>query len=247
MMGLLIILLVIVIGVIILWAIESRVFLLLYQKLFYRTDKEALFPENITRYFPEHQLLKKNLTIIQKELIVLMQEYQRIPKLHELDNQNRRISFKDGPGWRTFYMKAYNGWFIDNCRRCPNTYSLIRQMDNVLTAMFSIMEPGNEIPAHTGKFFGFLRYQMPLIVPKKGHCMITVGDKTHQYKEGQAILFDDTIEHSVVNATDEMRIVLFLDIDKRANFLVSLMNRFFMWLVIVSPKFKNGETKAYGK
>jgi beta-hydroxylase len=111
--------------------------------------------------------------------------------------------------------------------------------------MFSVMEPGNEIPPHKGKMKGIFRYQLPLIVPKSGHCYITVNGEQHHYKVGQSFLFDDNVEHSVVNQTDEHRVVLFLDIRKQSGLVVKFFDNFFMKLVEISPRFKRANVGAF--
>jgi aspartyl/asparaginyl beta-hydroxylase (cupin superfamily) len=48
-----------------------------------------------------------------------------------------------------------------------------------------------------------------LIVPEG--CTFRVGGETRPWIEGQALVFDDTIEHEAINPTAEDRAVLILD------------------------------------
>lgn len=227
------------------WLYEPRIFVFLSQRFFYYTDSKAVFPKDIEHYFPQYKMVEEHISLLQSDLDGLLARQDQIPRLHQLDDRNNKISFDEGPGWRTCYIKAFNGWFPGNCSRCPETTRLFSKMDNVVTVMFSIMEPGNKIPPHTGKFKGVLRYQLPLMVPVNGNCAITVGGITKSYQKGQSILFDDTIEHSVVNDSQQLRAVLFLDIEKRTNFLVRAIDRLFMKLVVISPKFKRSLIKSF--
>ena len=204
-----------------------------------------MFVENKEAFFPEINEVEKSATIIKEELIAILSSYENIPKIHELDKLNKAISFDEGPGWRTFYLKTYGGWFKQNCERCRKTYKLFEGMNNISSVMFSIMEPGNNIPPHTGKFAGVFRYHLPLIVPGKGKCEISVGGQVKEYNENQSIMFDDTNEHFVVNESDSFRAVLYLDIDKKAGFITGLVNHFFMKLIYWSPKFKEAVKKSF--
>jgi len=43
-------------------------------------------------------------------------------------------------------------------------------------------------------------------------CRFRVGGETREWQEGSAWVFDDTIEHEAWNGSDEVRIVLSLDV-----------------------------------
>lgn len=226
------------------WIYEPRSFLYVFQRLAYRVYDRQNFLSNVSRYFPEQTRVADSIELIRAELMALLTD-RRVPKAHEMDPLNNEISFAQGPGWRTFYLKVYSGWFKDNCARCPYTYELFKPMRNVLTVMFSIMEPGNVIPPHAGKLRGFLRYQLPIVVPASPGCAITVNGETRVYEAGKGFMFDDNLVHSVTNATSEYRLVLFLDIYKPANILVRAVDGFFMQLVALSPKFRAAAGRAY--
>jgi aspartyl/asparaginyl beta-hydroxylase (cupin superfamily) len=50
---------------------------------------------------------------------------------------------------------------------------------------------------------------LPLIVP--GSCGFRVGGETRAWREGEAFVFDDTIEHEAWNRSDQDRALLILD------------------------------------
>jgi beta-hydroxylase len=79
--------------------------------------------------------------------------------------------------------------------------------------MFSILMPGSKIPPHFGPTRMCLRYHLGLKVPEKD-CFIKVGHEIYNWKNGEDIMFDDTIIHSVENNSNEPRIILFLDIER---------------------------------
>lgn len=51
---------------------------------------------------------------------------------------------------------------------------------------------------------------LPLIVP--GQCALRVGNETRAWREGELLIFDDSIEHEAWNSSQEPRIVLILDV-----------------------------------
>ena len=91
--------------------------------------------------------------------------------------------------------------------------------------MFSVLHSGKVLPEHCGPYKGVVRYHLGLITPKDNtHCLLTVNGIKYRWKEGEDIMFDDTFPHSVINRSDESRVILFLDIKKKFNnlFLDSL-------------------------
>jgi aspartyl/asparaginyl beta-hydroxylase (cupin superfamily) len=51
---------------------------------------------------------------------------------------------------------------------------------------------------------------LPLIVPPR--CGFRVGATNVEWRVGEAFVFDDTIEHEAWNDSDELRVVLILDV-----------------------------------
>jgi aspartyl/asparaginyl beta-hydroxylase (cupin superfamily) len=76
--------------------------------------------------------------------------------------------------------------------------------------MFSALEPRTHIPAHTGVSNTRLVAHLPLIVPEG--CRFRVGNETRTYRDAEAWVFDDTIEHEAWNDSDAVRIILLFDV-----------------------------------
>ena len=183
---------------------------------------------NVKEYFSDGEQLDKNYELIREECINVMDNVDKIPAFHEVtkvggsnkwrnnvewDNDQRYISFSDNIRWETFFFKIYGNWITENCKLCPNTYKLMKNMKNIKTAFFSILPPGKKLNPHVGPFKGILRYHLGLIVPKeKDKCFILVNGKKKTWKEGESFMFDDTYLHEVKNNTNETRVILFLDI-----------------------------------
>ena len=103
-----------------------------------------------------------------------------------------------------------------NARHCPRTLEAISRMDQPQVpgaspvAMFSLLAPHTRIPPHTGVANTRLVCHLPLIVPP--NCGFRVGETTREWKVGEAFVFDDTIEHEAWNESDELRVVLIIDV-----------------------------------
>jgi len=164
--------------------------------------------------FPSHSIIKASWKDIQHEALAIY----RKEGLPNMDFYGTHNNFKDPSekGWKTFILKWYKEPTEATRRACPRTSQIIAACPDVHAAMFSILEPGKRIPEHRGPSTAFLRYHLGLKVPKSPGCYITVDGQQLHWKEGEAIVFDDTYPHSVQNATDEPRIILFIDIERPA-------------------------------
>ena len=118
--------------------------------------------------------------------------------------------------WTAIHL-LQNGRTIDvNARHCPQTLALIAGYDQPSiagaspNAMFSLLAPNTQIPAHVGVSNARLVCHLPLIVPPG--CWFRVGSETREWRVGEAFVFDDTIEHEAMNPTDELRVVLIFDL-----------------------------------
>ena len=104
-----------------------------------------------------------------------------------------------------------------NMAFCPETVKALASVDQAHisgacpNAMFSALSPRTHIPPHTGESNARLVVHLPLIVPEK--CgSLRVGSEEREWKVGEALIFDDSIEHEAWNNSDELRVVLLFDI-----------------------------------
>jgi aspartyl/asparaginyl beta-hydroxylase (cupin superfamily)/Tfp pilus assembly protein PilF len=102
------------------------------------------------------------------------------------------------------------------CARAPRTAALVERLPLCLipgrapAVFFSILRAGKHIPPHTGVTNVRAIVHLPLIVPEG--CTFRVGGETRPWVEGEAFVFDDTIEHEAINPTARDRAVLILDV-----------------------------------
>ena len=103
-----------------------------------------------------------------------------------------------------------------HCAACPRTLDAIAVIDQPHVpgrspaAMFSILRPRTRIPPHTGIANTRLVLHLPLVVPEG--CGFRVGGETRAWREGEAWVFDDTIEHEAWNDSDKPRAILICDV-----------------------------------
>ena len=72
------------------------------------------------------------------------------------------------------------------------------------------MRPGTRIRPHHGYTNARLICHLPLIVPSE--CALRVGNETHAWREGEVIVFDDSVEHEAWNLSKEPRVVMIFDV-----------------------------------
>jgi beta-hydroxylase len=60
------------------------------------------------------------------------------------------------------------------------------------------------------------------------------------WQEGKALIFDDCYQHEVLNETDGVRVVLFLDVIRPLPFPLSVINQYLINLITNSSLVKNG-------
>ena len=120
------------------------------------------------------------------------------------------------PRWGAFHL-IFDGRVVAwNAKRAPKTMAALARLPQPWLprrspmATFSVLQPATRIPPHTGVTNTRLIVHLPLIVP--GACGLRVGAETREWREGEALVFDDTIEHEAWNDSDEPRAILICDV-----------------------------------
>lgn len=184
--------------------------------------------------FPWTEQLEANWQVIRQELEPILPYADALPNFQDISPRQNRISPDDL--WKTFFFCAFGYWSQQNCDRCPETTTLIKQIPGLKVAFFSILAPGKHIPQHRGKHKGIIRCHLALKVPEPAaDCRIQVADQVAYWEEGKVLLFDDTFPHEVWNNTNDYRVVLFLDIVRPMRFPLSFVNWLVNRLIAISP------------
>jgi aspartyl/asparaginyl beta-hydroxylase (cupin superfamily) len=192
--------------------------------------------------YPHFKILEDNYAVIREECERLLGLKEKMTDMEALGGDYTAGGIH-AVQWKTFMFKS--GQFIEeNCRLAPRTADLLRRIPNLYTAFFSVLDPHQHIAPHFGYYKGFLRYHLGIIIPNDnadGCCYLRVNanpddnarrersliDKgvTYYWKNGEGVMFDDTFLHDAHNDSDEVRVVLWLDVARGLPWHLHLFNK----------------------
>ena len=123
----------------------------------------------------------------------------------------------ENPNWSTLHLFESGVPVARNVERCPAIYQAVIDHAPLChigvrapSVMLSLLKAGAHIPPHTGMLNVRYIVHLPLVVPPR--CSFRVGGRTVEWREGEIILFDDTVEHEARNDGDRDRLVLIFDV-----------------------------------
>jgi len=205
--------------------------------LFYAFSTQKNTPFVDPGQFPELKILQEHWETIRDEAINLNQAAQ-IKASADLDDLGFNSFFRTG--WKRFYLKWYGANLTSAEQLCPKTLALLNQLPNVKGAMFTMLPPGARLQKHRDPYAGSLRYHLGLVTPNSDACYISVDGQKYAWRDGEAVMFDETYIHYAHNQTDQNRIILFLDVKRPVNFfLVDWFNELFSRIVVAASATKN--------
>lgn len=205
--------------------------------LFYFFSKNTQSVYIDVNQFPELKIFQDNWEMIRDEAINLDNASQ-IKASKDLDDLGFNSFFRTG--WKRFYLKWYGANLKSAEQLCPKTLALINQVPNVKGAMFTMLPPGARLTKHRDPYAGSLRYHLGLITPNSDDCYISVDGQKYSWRDGEAVMFDETFIHYAENKTDQNRIIFFLDIKRPVDFvIVDWFNELFSRLVVAGSATKN--------
>ena len=120
------------------------------------------------------------------------------------------------PDWTALHLIKMDEEVGVNANLCPRTMDLLKRLPQPQipgaspNAMFSLLAPHTVIPPHVGVSNTRLVCHLPLVVP--AGCWFRVGAETRKWNEGEAFVFDDTIEHEASNPSGQLRVVFIFDL-----------------------------------
>jgi beta-hydroxylase len=172
--------------------------------------------------------------IIQAEADHLMRHLDALPPMNEMSPDHRRIAGEGG--WRSFFLVGYGIRLEANCARCPQTAKLLDQVPGLVTALFSILEPGMHVGRHSGVSRGILIAHLALRVPRDAaNCRMDVDGQFVRWEEGRSFVFDDTYPHEVWNDTPEPRVILLIQFQRPMHWPGRLLTKLLVGAVRLSP------------
>lgn len=195
------------------------------KQIYFQQPKYFFFPElPQTQFFERRQFpwvgaLEREFDAIRAEARALLDTgaafapyIQREPDRPAFDVRG----LLDNPDWGAFFLIKDGVIVEDNAARCPRTFAAVSQVplcrieQRTPSVLFSLLAPGARIPPHHGFMNARLIAHLPLIVPP--NCALRVGNETRAWREGEVVIFDDSIEHEAWNSSGEPRMVLIFDV-----------------------------------
>jgi beta-hydroxylase len=150
-------------------------------------------------------------------------------------------------GWKRFYLKWYDQPLASAQALCPNTVALLAGIPSVKGAMFALLSPNSTLNPHRDPFAGSLRYHLGLVTANSDRCWISVDGERYWWKDGEAVLFDETYIHSVENNTDVTRIILLCDVERPLRLrLMQAFNRWVSRVVVAASATQNVADEPVG-
>jgi aspartate beta-hydroxylase len=171
------------------------------------------------RDFPWAEALERHTPAIRAELQALLKTGTGFEPY--VQPESRRPAFNprgllNNPDWTAAYLIRSGAEERLNAERCPQTLAALREVplcriDGITpSVLFSLLRPGAQIAPHNGYTNIRLICHLPLIVP--GNCALRVGNETRSWREGELLIFDDSIEHEAWNGSGELRVILLFDV-----------------------------------
>lgn len=176
--------------------------------LFSRVSRRAFIdPKN----FPELRPLQENWQVIRDEAMRL-KDAGAIRAATGYNDIGFNSMFRSG--WTRFYLTWYGRELQSAQQHCPQTLALIRRIPAVKAAMFASLPPGARLVRHRDPYAGSLRYHLGLTTPNDPGCHIVVDGERYHWRDGEAVMFDETFIHHAENTTGHERVILFCDIER---------------------------------
>jgi beta-hydroxylase len=219
-------------------------------------DKDYYFPKN--RVFED----PTNFEALKDEVIRILEKTENGDKLkmtsETFSGQNKYIGSDIRrendkiKAWRVINLKVGTEYSPDANKHFPALVQLLKDMPEVCSCSISVLQEGVHIPIHVGYYKGIMRYMIPIIVPKdREKVFLCVNELKYSWTEGVGVLWDDTYPHKVYNNTNEIRVVIYMDVVRPLSGFLNSMNRFILRLAsnskIVKDEIKKTEIQVKNK
>lgn len=215
-----------------------------YNTLMYLFSRVRAQPYVEVAQFPELKALGDNWQVIRDEALRLF-DHGYIRAAEKYNDVGFNSFFRTG--WKRFYLKWYDDFLPFAQALCPKSTELVAGIGSVNAAMFALLPPCGQLVSHCDPFAGSLRYHLGLVTPNSEKCRIIVDGEPYFWKDGEAVMFDETYIHYAENFTDTTRLILFCDVERPlSNAVVRGINRVIGRRMIKAAATQNVEGEHVG-
>ncbi|MEU2959927.1 aspartyl/asparaginyl beta-hydroxylase domain-containing protein [Streptomyces albidoflavus] len=183
----------------------------------------VILPEKV---FPAARELEERFPALRAEIDALL-EKRTIPAYGAFDPVRAAQVSEE---WKLYYAYMYGQPNELAREEVPTLLSFAQSRPEVVNAFVSILDPGVELPPHKDPYAGVLRYHLGVRVPRENPPHIRLDQDRHTWKEGEGRVLDVSVEHEVVNTSEEPRVVVIIDFRRPMGFFASALNRYMLRL-----------------
>lgn len=211
------------------WPIFSPLNCLLY--LF--TQRRARRPIMDLDRFPELDVIQRHWRTIREEALALHRDDVFEQTKRDGSGGYYDIGFRTfyKYGWSKFYLRWYGTTHNSARRLCPETTRLLERIPCVNGAMFSVLPVGSKLTRHADPAACSLRYHLGLATPNADPCYINIDGTDYSWRDGRALLFDETYLHYAHNDAETDRVILMCDVERPTRVIGPVVNFFYKGLM----------------
>ncbi|MBN7799015.1 aspartyl/asparaginyl beta-hydroxylase domain-containing protein [Parahaliea mediterranea] len=179
--------------------------------------QQAFYPREQFSWVAE---LEAQTDVIREELERVLEDPRAFePYLQTQHNQPKLNNQQnlDSMDWSACYLWREGALNTGMAQRCPRTVEALSRLPlcqipgQMPSVLFSRLSPGATIVPHYGAVNTRLICHLPLIVPPDCGAL-RVGNYQRPWREGELLIFDDSMEHEAWNPSARERVVLLFDI-----------------------------------
>jgi beta-hydroxylase len=194
--------------------------------LYLNTKPKAAMPIQNLEDFPELAPIRENWQQIRDEAVAMVEQGYFDQTKEEGSAASYDVGFRTffKYGWSKFYVKWY-GYTHDSAKQlCPKTVEILKDIPCVNGAMFTLLPAGSKLTKHADPIACSLRYHLGLATPNHDDCFINIDKQKYSWRDGDALLFDETYLHFAKNKTEYDRLILMCDVERPTNIIGRFVN-----------------------
>jgi hypothetical protein len=96
--------------------------------------------------------------------------------------------------------------------RFPSIRTMLEQIPQLFAAALSVIGPRAHVCPHRDVYPGWSPVRLHLSVRVAGDCELRVGDEVRMLHAGGVLLFETSMEHELVNRSEDARVAVLIDL-----------------------------------